>query len=340
LEVHAVKSFKSLKTISLLLLLCGAAAAQGRGSQPSESPAGDTGSIQGRVVLPNGHPVSRPVKVTLRVLKGEKSVVYTDTEGVFDISNLAPGSYTLEIEPDRENNFEALSERVQIYGKTPTFVMLYLKEGVSVKDKRESNVASAGEFDQKVPASAVKEFERGTKAREDGRLDEAVSHLRKALDIYPDYLKARNDLGAYLLAQGKLEEAAAELRKATEIDPKSFNPRLNLGVVLIQQQKFREAADALERALSLDPTSAAAHLYAGVALLGSGAAERAERELSAAYESGGSQYALAQFYLGKLYADRGERERAVKAFETYLRDKPDAANAEKVRRMIETLRQP
>ncbi len=340
-----MKILRSLKTVSLLLLLCGAAAAQGGGgaqpSNPNESGGGhNSGSIQGRVVMPNGSPISSPVKVTLRVLRGEKSVVYTDTEGVFDIGNLAPGSYTLEIEPDRERNLEGLSERVQIYGKTPTFVMLYLKEGVSVKERRDSNVVSAGELDRKVPAAASKEFERGARARADGRLEEAVAHLRKALAIYPEYLKARNDLGAYLLAQGKLEEASEELRRATEMDPKSFNPHLNLGIALTQQQKFREAAEVLERALSLDPTSAAARLYAGVALLGTGDAGRAERELSSAYEAGGAQYALAQFYLGRLYAGRGERERAVKAFETYLRDKPDAANADKVRALIESLRRP
>jgi tetratricopeptide (TPR) repeat protein len=337
-----VKSFKSLKTISLLLLLCGTAAAQGGGgSQSNEATGGqNTGSIQGRVVLPNGSPVSRPVKVTLRVLQGDKSICYTDAEGVFDIGKLAPGSYTLEIEPDKEHNFEAVSERVQIYGKSPTFVTLYLKEGISVKERRESNVVSTGELDRKVPTAAAKEFERGARAREEGQLDEAVAHLRKALAIYPEYLKARNDLGAYLLAQGKLEEASEELRRATEIDPKSFYPQLNLGIVLTQQQKFREAADVLDRALSLDTTSAAARLYAGVAFLGLSEGERAERELSTAYEAGGSQYALAQFYLGRLYSDRGERERAIKAFETYLRDKPDASNAEKVRRLIEELRRP
>jgi tetratricopeptide (TPR) repeat protein len=337
----AVKSFKSLRTVALVLLLCGAAAAQGgRGSQPSAETGESAGSIQGRVVRPNGAPIARPVKVTLRVLKGDKSVIFTDADGVFNVGNLAPGSYTLEVDADKEQNFEAISERVQIYPSAPTFVMLYLKEGVEAKDKRDSNVVSAGELDQKVPAAALKEFERGARAREEGQLDEAVAHLRKALSIYPEYLKARNDLGAYLMAQGKLEEAAGELRRATEMDAKSFNPRLNLGIVLVQQQKFREAADVLEKALALDPTSAAARLYAGVALLGAGDGQRAERELSAAYESGGSQYALAQFYLGRLYADRGERALAVRAFETYLRDKPDAANAEKVRAQIESLRRP
>jgi tetratricopeptide (TPR) repeat protein len=342
LNVNGGESFMSLKAIALLLLLCGAAAAQGGGGAPSSNPdeGQAPGSIQGRVVLPNGSSISRPIKVSLRVLQGDKSVFYTDVEGVFDISKLTPGAYTLEIEPDKERNFEGVSERVQVYSRSSTFVTLYLKDGVPVKERRGADVVSTGELDRNVPAAAVKEFERGARAREDGRLEEAVAHLRKALAIYPDYLKARNDLGAYLLAQGRLEEASEELRKASEMDPKAFNPRLNLGIILIQQQKFREAADVLDRAMSLDPTSAAARLYAGVAHLGSGDGARAERELSAAYEAGGGQYALAQFYLGKLYAERGERALALRAFETYLRDKPDAANAEQVRRLIAALRQP
>lgn len=336
-----MKSFKGLKAAALLVALCGAAAAQG-GSNSNGSAAStrDIGSIQGRVVLPNGSPVAHQVKVTLRVLRGEKSVIYTDTEGVFEIGNLAPGSYTLELEPDKEHNFEGLSERVQIYGGGPTNVMLYLKESIAVKEKRDAKVVSAGELDRKAPEAAVREFERAARARADGHLEEAVAHLRKSLEIYPEYLKARNDLGAYLMAQGKLEEAAEELRRAAGLDPNSFNPRLNLGIVLIQQQKLREAADVLDKALALDPSSAAARLYAGVAFLGLGEGERAERELSTAYEAGGAQYALAQFYLGKLYAERGERERAVNAYETYLRDRPDAANAEKVRQLIESLRRP
>jgi hypothetical protein len=36
--------------------------------------------------------------------------------------------------------------------------------------------------------------------------------------------------------------------------------------------------------------------------------------------------------------ERGERARARKAFETYLRDKPEAPNAEEVKRLIAMLR--
>jgi Flp pilus assembly protein TadD len=341
-----MKARKALKAVLFLLLLCGVAEAQGGGptGRPPSSSEGvgnpNAGSIRGRVVLPDGSPVSEPIRVTLRVLRGDQSIIYTDSQGLFEIGNLTPGTYTLEVDADRDRKFEATSERVQVFGRAPTLMTLYLKDkGVSFEEKRPgANVVTAEELDDKVPSGASKEFERGTKAGREGKLGDAVAHLRKAIALYPGYLKARNDLGTYLLAQGNLEEAARELREALRIAPKAFNPQLNLGIVLVEQQNFPEAAEALDKALALNSTSPAAHLYAGIALAGLGESERAEHELSTAYVLGGSQYALAQFHLGQLYMSKGERALALKAFESYLRDQPDAANAEQVRRLIGMLR--
>jgi len=227
---------------------------------------------------------------------------------------------------------------VDVFPSSPTIVTLHLEEKGNTSKEMSAETVSVAELEQDVPAGAEKEFERGSKAGREGKTEEAVEHLRKALAIYPAYLKARNDLGTYLLAQGKLDEASEELRAAVKIAPKAFNPRLNLGIVLVRRHEFPEAGENLDVALTLDARSPAAHLYAGLARLGLGEADRAEKELSVAYELGGGEYALAQFHLGQLYMDRGERALALKAFETYLRDKPDAANAEQVRRLIGMLR--
>lgn len=340
-----MKAVKALAALSILSLLFVPADAQtggsGRPPSASEPAAGSVsaGAIRGRVVMPDGSPVNQPIKVTLSVLRGDQSNIYTDSQGLFEINNLAPGAYLIEIEEDGEHKFEPTRERVEVFSRSPTIVTLYLKEkSVAVSEKPNSNVVSSAELDQNVPAGALKEFERGTKAGKEGKLDEAVEHLRKALAIYPDYLKARNDLATYLLAQGKLDEASDELRKAIRIDPKAFNPQLNLGIVLVEQHEFSAAASALEKALSLDAGSPAAHLYAGLAYAGLDESEKAERELTAAYQLGGSKYALAQFHLGHLYMNKGERALALKAFETYLRDAPDAANADEVRRLVGILR--
>ena len=323
---------KTLATLAAALVFSlPAAAALGQSRRP--------GSIRGRVLLPDGRPVTSPVKVSLRVLRGEKAAFYTDNEGQFYLPAVDVGLYTLEVEDDRERKYEPGSERVEVFSDSPSIVTIYLKEkGSGFKERPSSDSVAAAELDANIPAGAAKEFERGTKAGREGKFEEASAHMRKALSIYPDYLKARNDLGTFLLAQGKLEEAAAELAEAVKLAPTAFNPRLNLGIVLVRRRDFAGAAENLEVALSLDPNSPAARLYAGLARVGLGETERAEKELAAAYGLGGSDYALAQYHLGQLYMNRGERARARKAFETYLHDKPDATNAEEVRRLLGILR--
>jgi tetratricopeptide (TPR) repeat protein len=332
-----MKVLKMAAALSAVLFFHEVAAAQAAAATPP--PRVEPGSIRGRVVMPNGAPITAPVKIILRVLRGEQSIIYTDSEGMFKIENLSPGPYTVEAEDDRDRKYETVSVSIEVYPRSPSLVTLYLKEKEDKsKEKRASDTVSAAEFEQKVPAAAEKEFDRAAKAWKDGKSDEAVAHLRKAIEIYPDYLKAHNDLGTYFLSQGKLDDAATELREAVRIDPKAFNPRLNLGIVLVSQHDFKGAAENLDSALTLDATSPAAHLYSGLANIGLRDLERAEKELSSAYKLGGGQYALAQFQLGRIYMSRGENERALKAFETYLHDQPDAPNAEEVRLLIAKLR--
>ena len=331
---------KLFTTLLLALLLSAAAAAQtGRRVTAPASPVAE-GVIRGRVLLADGRPVTQAIKVTLKVMTGDYNVAYTDQQGQFEFNNLNPGSYTVEAEADRERELETATERVQIVRNAPALVTLVLrgKGGDGAGARRPAGVVSAGELDRAVPPKAAAEFERASRAAHDGKTAEAVAHLEKAVSIHPDYLMAQNDLGTQLLALGRLEEAEEHLRKAVGLDAKAFNPRLNLTIVLAERRRYPEAAEAAEQALQLNPASPAAHLYAGLAHAGLEDFERAEKELTAAYTLGGAPFALAQFHLGQLYLNRGERALALKAFETYLRDMPDAANAEQVKRVIGVLR--
>ena len=327
-----MKMKKSLAALAAAALcLAAAMTAAGQGRRP--------GSIRGRVLLPDGRPITSPVKVSLRQLRGDKSVQYTDNDGQFHMPSVDVGLYTVEAEDDRERKYEPGSERVEVFPDSPSIVMIHLKEKAAEAGKeRPAAAVAAAELDANVPPAASKEFERGSTAGREGKFEAAVAHMRKALALYPGYLQARNDLGTFLLAQGKLDEAADELAEAVKQAPTAFNPRLNLGIVLVRRHEFAAAAENLDVALSLSPDSPSARLHSGLARLGLGEHGRAEKDLAAAYEAGGSEYALAQYHLGQLYMDRGERARALRAFETYLRDKPDASNAADVKRMMALLR--
>ena len=333
-----------LLTVLLTLLLgLTSAAAQAPPSgtipPPSErSSIGQAGSIKGRVILESGIFLSQAVRVSLTDIRGSQANLYSDNQGQFEITGLTPGDYTLEVEGDRLV-YDVSTVRVEVRRGMPTILTVTLKEKSSDHaSKPVGSVASVSELSADVPSKARAEFERASKAAKDGKTEEAITHLRRAIDLYPNFMMAHNDLGAQLLEQGKLDEATTELERALQIDSKAFNPNLNIGIVLVKQQRYSEAADALRKATALESTSPAAHFYLGLALKGMEVLDGAEAELKTAYSSGGADYSIALFELGDLYMKRGDRMLARQAFELYLRQSPNAANAAQARQLVSVLR--
>ncbi len=324
------------------LLAVGAEAQTGVPIRPSHGAAPSMesapGSIRGRVVLPDGAPASEAFRITLSVMRGTQAVAYTDQQGQFEFRGLTPGEYALEAEGGDRRRFDVTRETVQVFRGTPSNVTLTLKEKTESTSVKGASSVSVAEIAQNIPSRARDEFDRGSKAAKEGKKTEAIAHLRKAIDIYPDFLIARNDLGALLLESGNLDEAEQELRRAVILDPKAFNPKVNLGIVLVKKHEFAEAVLVLDQGTSLNPTSPLARLYLGMALIAIENFDRAETELKTAYEFGGREYALALFNLGQLYLQKGERGAALKSFELYLRDAPNAENSIEARKLIVMLR--
>lgn len=313
----------------------------GRPESPNQTEADPSafGSIRGRILLPNGDFVTSNVKVTLQTLRGTVAVIYTENQGQFEFEELRPGNYQIEVDPTDRQQFELSTESVQVFKGMPSVVSLTLKEKKASEriTTTAAKTVSALELETQIPSSARKEFEKASKASSEGKTDKAIFHLRRAIVLYPNFVMAHNDLGVQLLGQGRLDEAAEELRTAVKLDAKSFNPALNLGIVLVQLHKFSEAVEILEKSLSIEPGSSPARLYSGIALMAVGKVESAEKDLKTAYEFGGAQFALANFYLGQLYWNKGAKSLARKSFQLYLADVPNAANADQVRTMLELL---
>jgi tetratricopeptide (TPR) repeat protein len=293
-----------------------------------------SGSITGRVLLPDGNMLNESVRVSLETMRGIRSSVYTDNQGQYVFRGLAPGIYQVVIDTGK-SEYEVTSAQIEVFPNQPALLNIVLKEKRSTRSQ--GGIVSAAELD-KIPTKAKKEFDRGSNASKEGKTEEAITHLRKAIELYPAYLMARNDLGALLLEQGRLPEAEVELRQAVSIDAKAFYPCLNLGIVLVQQQRFSEAVDMLRKALALEGTSPVAKLYLGQALAGLKDLTGAVQELKAAHELGGPAYAVALFRLGEIYLSMGDRQRALKAFERYLSEAPNAANAAEAQRLIGILK--
>ncbi|OXI92087.1 glycosyltransferase [Burkholderia sp. AU31652] len=142
----------------------------------------------------------------------------------------------------------------------------------------------------------------GNMLRENGRLDDAIAHYRRAVGLRPDYPEAHNNLGnalrdarepaaamescaraielrpgyaqAYnnlgnaLQDLGDLDGAATHYGRAIELDPSMAMAHANLSAVRHKQLRCAEALEHAQDAIRLAPTLAEAHNHAGNAYHG------------------------------------------------------------------------
>lgn len=96
--------------------------------------------------------------------------------------------------------------------------------------------------------------------------DQARDAYRRALELDPNHIDARLNLGRLLHESGQLEAAEAHYRAAIEERPDDATAWFNLGVALEDQERSQEAIEAYRLAIELDPDAVdayynLAHLY-------------------------------------------------------------------------------
>ena len=115
-----------------------------------------------------------------------------------------------------------------------------------------------------------------------GRPDEAVVHLRKALEIYADYPEAHNNLGGALASKGNWVDAIASYRAAMRTRPNFPKVHNNLAISLAEVGKTDEAIEQFREALRIDGDYPDAHCNLGILLLRLGRRDEAVAHLSEA----------------------------------------------------------
>jgi len=112
-----------------------------------------------------------------------------------------------------------------------------------------------------VTGKAQGEYQRGCGALKGKRWAEAEDHLRRAVDLYPDYAAAWVLLGQALISERKSEDARKACDKAKEIDPGYVASYLCLAEFAANESDWPGVAKASAAALDLDPIGNPYALY-------------------------------------------------------------------------------
>jgi cytochrome c-type biogenesis protein CcmH/NrfG len=330
---------------SFALVLCCAATASAQGAH----------TLQGKVVSPNGSGPTQPVKVTLTFNGRRLYESFTDLAGNFSFSGLSNGTYNLTAEGDGVS-FEttSVSAEVTAFGRAPQL----FTQNIQLRPKQGSALAAPGvvsAFNQDVPKPAREVLERAKKIAGQGKAELALSLMREAVRIFPDYFDAHLELGNELLQTGRLEDAIIALDRARTINPNDDRVYLSFGLVLMQQKKFAVAVAVFAEASRLNPTNPLNPLMRATALIHQASTidpakskteaanrefilKRAEIALAQASELSGNKLTADHLSLAMLYEMKGERARSADELEQYLRKAPNAKNADAIREAIKRLR--
>jgi len=173
---------------------------------------------------------------------------------------------------------------------------------------------------QSNPSNALYPYWLSRLAYNKMRLDEAVAHARKAIQLDPTLMKAHDNLGLYYEALGRTDDAIASyleaIRLNRQLSLRSPWPSMNLGKLLLRLYRLDEAEGHLRESLSIDPRFPKAHFRLGQVLEKQGKIGEAIRELEQAAALDPS-YPEPHYALGRIHRLRGERKAADNALHTF-----------------------
>ena len=325
---------------TLLCVVCSSALAQEDIDPRLRTADTNNAVIAGRVTLPSGFLIESYAKIILRNHQSILQTLHTDKSGEFQILNLSEGIYFVQAET-LDGVFEPVSRKIELGRGLRVNVNLEMRERKPQHvTALAARVISAAELRQQVPATAKKAYEQGIKAVNKGKFQDAATFFEQALQLYPDYLAARNDLGAQYLKLKRIDEAEKHFQMVLANDPKNFNAKFNMGLVQIERRDYTGALTLLNEAVSLDSTRAVPHLWIGIAKFEMGSLQEAETSLVRALLMGGDECVPAHYHLALIYMSRGELGDASRSVQAYLQQAPRGDYAKEAKELARRIQNP
>ena len=305
--------------------------------------ATDTGlgggnAIAGMIISSSGQRLQRRVTIRLQTMTKGDRVTTSDEYGNFTFRGLVSGEYTVVI--DKETEFEPYRQSIEIRqfrGAPPQVyplnVRLVLKENAAAKPA----VVNAELAD--VPKRALVHYNKAADLARTKDHPGAIAELKLAIEEYPAFMLAFNELGVQYLKLNELEKADEAFQGALKINPDAFPALVNRGIANVMMKRYGEAVPILRKALKKNDQSAVGHYFLGQAFANLGLFDDAEKELLTSLQLGKEEMKEAHRTLAIIFSSRGANKQAADQLEIYLKLAPDVPDAEKLKEKIRQLRE-
>lgn len=315
-------------TVFLLAFLCSTPSLAQRSNSPAQYP-----QLEIHVLLQGSHSVEEVMQVVLENDAGKQvSDTVTNHQGVAVFQSVRPGSYRLRVE-----GAGIIAARTETITLTPGESKHVEYVRVSSKTPDATSDRSVSVTDMKIPEAARKEMDKGVEAIDKGDLALASEHLEKAIEIYPEYARAWNNLGVVKMKSGDKQAAKAAWEHAVATDDKLPVAYLNLARIAISEKRPPDAEELIRKALIIEPDDPWALLLMSTANAMHGNwADALANARRVRTESDPKKFAEAHRIAGEALTELGQPEDALVEYEAYLRDYPDSPQADHIHQQIAT----
>lgn len=292
--------------------------------------------IRGQVRYARGAPAANVVVRLESLSGGYVGEEQTDNLGKFRFPGLLPIQYFVNV---RHFGFQEIRQEVNLVMIPSAYIQLQLVPEDS--NSGGDSTYSSKLINANVPAEARKEFEKGMVALlNDKKIDEGISHLEKAIQIYPPFIEAQLRLGTAYMDQHQWDKAEQALKRALEIDPKAVNAHFALGTTYLQQKRFDEAVKVLLRGLEIENRSWQGHFALGRVYFTRNAPEdlvKAARQVAVTMQLN-PDFAEAHLLAGNIWMRAKKHAEALLEFQEYLRLAPKGEFAAQTRETVQKIK--
>jgi Tfp pilus assembly protein PilF len=189
----------------------------------------------------------------------------------------------------------------------------------------------------RVPQKAAKQLDHGNEALQKNDLAKAGESFRKAIELYPGYDQAYNNLGVVLMQQGDVEGARRNWQKAVALNEHFARAYANLGRLALQEKKYADADSFLRNSLQNDPENPEALFSAAEAEAVIGHFDDAAARVRLLHTLPHEKYALAHYVAAQALQLQNKAAAAIVEYKLFLKEAPDSPQAAHARQAMTTL---
>ena len=281
--------------------------------------------------MPGGALPPREIRFELARDDGRIETLFTDSKGKYSMDRglVRAGDYTVTAVGDGSTYATTVTTFRISRANDVVYVPVFLR-AIKNPPAPRARVVDLSADDAGVPAEARAAYDAGVAAWGKGQADEAVAHMKRAVEAHPNYLRALNDLGVIYMKTGRLTEAGDALGRALKVNARFELARLNLGTVLNRQGKHAEAAALLETLFRENPALDGARVAYADALYDAGRLADARKVLRDGLEDKTLERpkrSELHYKLGRVLSREEKYADAVRELQRAVELDPQAANA-------------